>query len=247
MKYFQDVVNTTMQEMINDGRFEAIIESKLEKTIEEAINEVFRSHSDFGKDLTKHIKDSLKVEMSNVNLQEYGHTVLKMVEGLVNKHVQESAQGKLLKQLNELFDTPPALITLEQLLEDFKLDEVDHAHACACDCCGLVIESSEHKYVLVGFNPSVGKSIYKNHDFSNQTIEKVRDCEIQLHFEKQSELYKIKWVNFGGYRHLNTQYFMPTLLHGTARRLFQMYCSGTMVSINSLNAEDYETAYSSVD
>lgn len=250
MKDFSSAVNSALQAMIDNGKFEAIIQEKLEKTVESAISEALKSYSDFGKALGEHIKNSLQVNLENVNLQEYGHTVVKMVEGLVNQHVQESARGKLLEQLNELFETPPQQITLQQLFDAYKADEEDQAHCDGTEYCGLVVEKSDHGFVYVGFNPSDRKDNYKSYSSAFQErVTKVNECEIQLHFSKgkNGDGYEIRWISFGGHKAETTKYFMPTLLNNTSRRLFQMYCSGTLVMIDSLDADDYERSYSWVD
>lgn len=249
MQDFSAAVNTAMQAMIDNGKIEEIIKAKLEKTVESAIDDALRSYSDFGKQLSQHVQDSLKFDASNVNLEEYGKTVLGLVEGLVNKHVQRAAQGKLLEQLNELFEPPPAKITLQELVDAFKGEEEDEAHRDGHECCGLVIERSGYDYLYVGFNPCRNKSKYGSYSSSSERITKVNDCEIQLHMKKpeKSELYELRWISFGGYRGETTKQFLPTMLHGMARRLFQMYCSGTLVEIDSLNEDDYELAYNWVD
>lgn len=248
MKDFSSAVNAAMQAMIDSGKVEEIIKAKLEKTVDEAISDALRSYSDFGKDLKKHVEASLKIDVSNVNLQEYGQVVLKMVEGLVNKHVQESAQGKLLEQLNSLFETPPPRITLQELLDAYKEGEEDSAHSNGYERCGLIIEESDSGYIYVGFNPSDEEG--SHFGSSTKRIEKVSKCEIQLHFSKPkdaTDAYAIRWISFGGYRGETTKNFMPTSLHGLARRLYQMYCAGTMVVIDSLDSYNYERAYSWTD
>lgn len=250
MKDFSNAVNTAMQAMIDSGKVEEIIKAKLEKTVESAIDDALRSYSDFGKGLTKHIESSLKVDFSNCNLQEYGQTVLKMVEGLVNKHVQESAQAKLLDQLNKLFDTPPAQITLQQLLDDYKEGEEDEAQRDGHEKCGFVIETDNYGFISIGFNPSSEKDNYSSYSSDKKRVDKVRDCEIQLHLskkDKQDGVYELRWISFGGYKPETTHNFMPTSLHGIARRLYQMYSAGTVVTIDSLDTYDYETAYRYVD
>jgi len=250
MQDFSAAVNTAMQTMIDNGKIEEIIKAKLEKTVESAIDDALRSYSDFGKQLSKHVQDSLKVDVSNVNLQEYGKTVLGLVEGLVNKHIERAAQGKLLEQLNELFEPPPAKITLQELVDAYKGEEEDEAHRDGHEYCGLVIEKSDYDYLYVGFNPCRNKAKYGSYTSSSERIAKVNDCEIQLHMkkpEKSSELYELKWISFGGHRDETTKQFLPTMLHGMARRLYQMYCSGTLVDIDSLNEDDYELAYNWVD
>lgn len=250
MQDFSAAVNTAMQDMINNGKIEEIIKAKLEKTVESAIDDALRSYSDFGKQLSKHIQDSLKVDVTNVNLQEYGKTVLGLVEGLVNKHIQHATQGKLLEQLNDLFESPPAKVTLQELIDSYKGEEEDEAHSDGHECCGLMIEKSDYDYLYIGFNPCRNKAKYGSYSSSSERIAKVNDCELQLHMkkpEKSSELYELKWISFGGHRGETTKQFLPTMLHGMARRLYQMYCSGTLVDIDSLNEDDYELAYNWVN
>lgn len=250
MKDFSNAVNNAMQAMIDSGKVEEIIKTKVEKTVEEAISDALKSYSDFGKDLSKHVKESLKVEVANVNLQEYGQAVLKMVEGLVNKHVQQSAQAQLMEQFTELFKSPPSQLTLQQIIDTYKEGEEDEAHRDGNEYCGLVIEESSYGYIYVGLNPADMKVKYGSYTTSKERVDKVNDCEIQLHFKKPvngGDLRELAWVSFGGYRQEDSKCFMPTNLSGMARKLYQMYCAGTKIVIDSIHADDYERAYNWVD
>lgn len=251
MEQLTEAVTDIMREMVEDGTVHALINKHLEKTVESLIEDALRSYSGFGKQLKAHIENSLAIDFSNVTLQEHNHTMLKMVEAAMGRYLAESAQEKLYTEINEIFSPPPEKITLQQLVDDFKEDSEEGHDRGDSDYCGLVISESSGGYIYVGLNPSDMKDCHRGDCVALEPIDSVRDCEIQLHFNRQEvegggpgEELRLRWVSFGGYREESTKNFMPTLLHGTARRLFQMYCAGTGVVLNhGMDAGDYSTEY----
>ena len=53
------IVNDTLVQMESENFVEKVVKSTLEKTITSIVDDVFRSYSDFGKNLKKHIEENL--------------------------------------------------------------------------------------------------------------------------------------------------------------------------------------------
>lgn len=236
MKELQQVVNESIQAMIDDGTVEKIIKDKLHDTIKSAIDSAMRSYSDFGKALEKHIETSLSVDFSNVNLDEYNHTIKGLIEGIVNKHYIAEARDKLAKQLEELFEPAPAEISLDDLIARFKKENDDDAAGDHIERIGLIITSERDGHITVGLSkePPKERSSY---------LSSTRSEHPELAYEHRLYIRdgELRWCHLEGDRGNS---FMPTTLYGFARVLFQMYCQGTRITVRSTDADDYDTTYS---
>ncbi|MEE9159968.1 MAG: hypothetical protein V3U60_16485 [Gammaproteobacteria bacterium] len=59
MQELEQAIVASFQKMADEGKIQAIIESKIEKTVDDVIDHALRSYSDFGKELTAAIEGSL--------------------------------------------------------------------------------------------------------------------------------------------------------------------------------------------
>jgi len=246
MNDISEAVNTAMSNMISGGKIEEIIAEKIEKTVESALDDVLRSYSDFGKELKDHISEKLCFDLSNLNIDEYNKSIIGMVEGAMGKVVTESANEKLLSEINDILKKPPESITLQTLIDDYIKDNNDEAARDQIESCGLFIEKSDYGYIYVGLH----ESTESGSGYSSKSIDSVQSCDLQLHFrqDKESGELEFAWISFGGYKETTTKDLFPSGLYGFSKRLFQMYCAGTKVTLDhGLYADDYSTQYSWYD
>ncbi|MFB5189048.1 hypothetical protein [Alicyclobacillus fastidiosus] len=57
----REIVLNSFDEIAKDGFIEAQVKKTLESTIKETVQDIFRSYSDFGKSLKKHVEEQLAI------------------------------------------------------------------------------------------------------------------------------------------------------------------------------------------
>ncbi len=241
-----EAVNNSLSTLIQTGKVQEIISNKLEKTIGDIVDNLFSSYSPFGSDLKKHIESNLKVNFNKLNLEEYSVTVLKLIEGILNNNVSETAHKQLTNELTKLLKPAPTTITLQKVIDQYIKDNEEDARSEGYSEIGLVLEESSHNFVYIGLNPKNYEEKSSSYSSSTKQDLKINSCEIQIHLLKEDDKYKMGWVSYGGRRSYNTNLFLPTTLHNSARTIYQMYCAGTELILEGDNPFDvysYNTEY----
>ncbi len=243
-----EIVQAKLAELVDSGKVEEIIEAKLTKTIDDAMGDVFNSWSDFGKELKKNVIDDLNVNLNEINFSEYSRVVLNMTEGILNSHVTEMAGEKLQKQLNDLFQEPPASINFSEIIKAY-IEDNHSDDPCSCDeaehIC-LIFEQRDSAslvkdFLYVGLHPNGQRK-----HFSNEKIKSYYECNLALGFRLDSEESDCKtgrlWRVMD--REHNDNAFMPTCMRGTSRLLYQLYCAGSKIVFDKgLDTDDYDLYY----
>lgn len=236
MQDLQNAVTDAMSTMVTDGTVKKIIRAKLEKTIEDAIDDQLRTYSDFGKALKKKLSDELSINLDQVSFAEHNHTALKLVESLVNKHSAELYTTKMAKELEKLFEKAPESISLQALINEFK-NGVEYGET-SDEQMTLIIEDHQDGYVSIGFSKESSAG-YKS------SIEKAYQCELYMLIDSRDGT--LRRFSEQDRNRNDSNHWLPTSFYGLARKLFQLYCAGTTITFDKhgpFDADYYDTCYS---
>lgn len=116
------------------------IDSKINKLMEEAINDALRSYSKTGQLIREKIEESLRV--TKLDLPTYGDTVAGMLKTQIETHVSELVAGKLKEDMKELLSLAPKNVKLSDITAEML---TDHEHGGECgDVITCIIERNEY-------------------------------------------------------------------------------------------------------
>lgn len=217
------IVNDAMRDIEKEGFVERVVKERLEKTIGDTVDSIFRTYSDFGKELEKNIEENLNVNLDNLKLPEYNTLVLKTVQEELDKQMYIAGVEKIKENLNELLSDIKPEYTLSELVEACKgedcKEEWEHDEG---DCIALIIDGNEDGY----------KHIYLDVDENTSKY----SCDYQLDLDKDGKVYSVKLKG----KELNKDKILGGL-YGLDKLLFKIYSSGAKVVMdNAMDPEYYD-------
>jgi hypothetical protein len=238
MQDLNNAVNAAMANITSNGTVEKIIEEQLTKTVSSLIHDQLREYSDFGKALKEKIDTDLSVSLSNVTFTEYNKTILNLIEGAVNNAVTGEAQEKLKSDLNKLFEAPPKVVKLSEIIEKYKEESQDYDRDDA-EKIALIIEPKEYGSITVALNPKDTKG------YRAEQVDSWHDCELfmSIRIDEESENEGKLTRTYDGST-LKPHQFMPTCMSGVSRLLYQMFCAGsTFIFDEGFDSDSYDIYY----
>lgn len=134
------IVNDTLVELEQEKFVEKVVKTRLEKTIEDIVDETFRGWSTFGKKLKNHVEENLNVDIQRLNLQGYNTMVLNEVEKQLDSIITTQGIEKMKENLQEMLSNAKKEYTLSEIIEEFKAD-INDKDDCG-ECITLHIEKS---------------------------------------------------------------------------------------------------------
>jgi len=230
MQDMTNAVAAAFQNIVAAGAIEKAIEENLNKTIASIIQDQLKSYSDFGKQLSEHVKKALQVDFDNLGLAPYSDFILKIVRTQVDTQVGNVLAKQVEEQMTKLLQPAPAEIKLSKLIEDF----IEHNKPDGCECGGsdritLHIEESRYGSRWIGLDKDEGKSEYS--------------CEIRFAVSESDG--KIFGLRLDGKEADKTLFIGP--IYGFERSLFQIYAAGTKLIVDGDCADDFDTYYPGQD
>ena len=100
------IVNDSLVEIKKEGFVEQVVKNRLEKTITEIVDDVFREWSDFGKNLKTYIEDNLNINLKNLGIEGYNKLVSLAVKEQLDKIITVQGIEKIKETTEEmLIDT----------------------------------------------------------------------------------------------------------------------------------------------
>lgn len=225
MKQLQQAVTESFNKIIESRVIEAAIEKKLTETIGAIIDSELRSYSDFGKQLSEHVKSALQVDFSHLGLASYNDIILKMIRRQVDGQIGNVIAAQVEAQMKDLLAPAPAEITLSKLISNFI--EFSKSDACSCDAperISLHVEKSSYGGHWISFDEKPGKTPYQ--------------CDYRLGVsDPDGKIFAL---------HLEQRDTRKALfvgpIYGFERSLFQMHVAGTKLIVDG-NEDDIDTSY----
>ena len=183
MTDFNKIITDKITEMENSGTIQKIIEEKILKTIDSAINSCFSW--EFEQQITKQIKESVGDIASKIKLNSYNSFIATAIENIVNVELNKDLKEKINTKLTQALIVTEKEIKLSKIIEEFKRYECDDEEEYSY-CCNI------KKYEEFSFK-KVDITIQKEN--SNSYYNKNPKFEIHA-LSFKDEPFKISWVNY---------------------------------------------------
>ncbi|WP_205168796.1 hypothetical protein [Burkholderia sp. LMG 13014] len=225
MKELEQAVSNAFSNIVTSGTIEKAIEEKLTKTITSIVNEELQSYSEFGKQLSEHVKKAVQVDFSKLGLPGYNDLILKIIRKRVEEDLNEQIERHVATQLDELLAPAPEEIKLSELVADFiKFQAEKQSYSCSCDLPDRITLTvdTEGSFTHIGLDKEAGIDRYRcpwRIDTMDGRVYSVRINEIDPK---------------------NTLFIGP--IYGFERKLFQLYATGTKLVIDC-DVDDIDTSY----
>ena len=183
MTDFNKIITDKITEMENSGTIQKIIEEKILKTIDSAINSCFSW--EFEQQITKQIKESVGDIASKIKLNSYNSFIANAIENIVNVELNKDLKEKINTKLTQALIVTEKEIKLSKIIEEFKRYECDDEEEYSY-CCNI------KKYEEFSFK-KVDITIQKEN--SNSYYNENPKFEIHA-LSYRDEPFKISWVNY---------------------------------------------------
>lgn len=230
-----DVVNEQMKEISESGAIQDMVKYALEKTIKSAIDDqLCRYSSPVKTQLEEAIKESVKIDMSEINLVEMMSFINNHAVAKLREVISDESSNRFIEEVNQLIKPLPDSMSAKELAERiiaFWNDEEDKEDWS--DCYDVELERGEG-VMRDTFHLKV--KVNNNSVYSSRSIK-----EIDLFISQSDDKYRIR---ISHRMHLN-----PTCLHDKAEQLiYRLYCQGVEITdLDEFDVDEIDTEVSHGD
>ncbi|MDS1004962.1 hypothetical protein P9J83_15870 [Clostridium sporogenes] len=215
------IVNDSLVKLEEEKFVEEVVQKRLEKTIIEIINDVFREWSDFGKNLKEHIEKNLNVDLSNLGIGGYNTLVLAAIKEQLDKTITVQGIEKIKKTTEEMLSDVKEEYQLSELIEKLK-GEFDAEEYAYDDKVALIIEE--------------GGSGYKHIYLSEEDEGSKWNYDYQIHINEEGKPYSIKLKG----NEIDRKKILGGL-YGLDKLLFKIYAHGSKITLDQgEDPEEYD-------
>jgi len=217
------IVNDSLVEMEKEGFVEKTVKNRLEKTITEIVDDVFREWSDFGKDLKAHIENNLNIDLDNLGIEGYNTLVSAAVKEQLDKIITVQGIEKIKETTEKMLIDTKDSYTLSEIIEKLKGESTkDEWEYDEDEKIALIIDGKEDGY----------KHIYLNEEDEDRKWS--YDYQIDIDGEGRPYSIKLKGNEIDKNKILGG-------LYGLDELLFKIYAHGSKIVLdNGMDPEDYD-------
>lgn len=215
------IVNNTMADLQKEGYVEKIIKKQLEKTIQDIIEDSFRSWSDFGKELKQQVQDQMQFNLDRLDIPSYNHVILNIIKSELERSVHEDGAKQIQESIQKILGTSKEEYKLSELIteivkQDCELNELD------CEDYKEITVIVENKYgsKYIYIDPEEDKNWYS--------------CKYQLVLDDDMTVRRAEI----GEKSFDNKVIMGGLF-GADETIFKMWTRKSKLII-----DDYETSFS---
>jgi hypothetical protein len=220
------MVNDSLAKIEAEGFVEKVVEKQLKSTIEIIIDDLFRSYSDFGKNLKKEIESQLNINLKELKLSGYNVLVLNTVKEKLDEALHLQGVEKMQDALNEIFNDTKKEYKLSEIINAFKQDVLSDDSAYEGNEISFHVEKWSYG-VHIAFDKDSDKGRYS--------------CDYQIGIDSNGKMTR---ADIDGKKFDNK--IIMGGLYGFDETLFKIYASGAKVIIDD-NDVDIEYGYSGED
>jgi hypothetical protein len=218
-----DVVNEQMKALCDSGEIESMVKSALTSCVQQAVeDQLCRYSSPVKKQLEEAIKESVKIDISKINLSEMMSFINNHAVAKLREVISEESSNRFIEEVNQLIKPLPDSMSATELVEriislwndeDDKEDWSDSYDVELEEGVGVMSNS---------YNLSV--KVNNKSTYSSRT-----EKEIDLYISESNGKHQIR---ISHRMRLN-----PTCLHDEAEQLiYRMYCQGVQIT----NLDDFD-------
>lgn len=218
----QVVVQDQLNKIITEGKLAEIVRIKVEKTLEDVIQDMVRSYSDFGKGLKEEINKAFKIDFERISAVDYNHIVVSIVKEQLDKHLLSSVKQPISDAITEyLGPLEKKEWKLSEIIEKFKQEEIEDKSDGGE--MSLYIEKSNYGSTHIAFDKEDGKKKY--------------ECEFEMSLDTKTG---IPYSFNAGQYHVHKGDLRVESLHGSFEKFFfRLYAQRVTIIVDKCDAEYY--------
>lgn len=223
----QDQVQSALNNVISSGKIEEIISKKIEKTIEDILDDSLRSYSDFGKQVKEVVNQSLQIDLSKISTLGYQQIIV----DIVNQKLKEATLEHISKPIEDVLKEVIApfekrTYKLSEIIEKYKECEWDSSDDYQNEI-SFHVEYGDYGSIYIGFDKNKNKERYS--------------CEYQFSIDKKDNAIWMFEIN--GWRPQNGG-LRAQSIHGPFDHfIFNLYASKCPIEVDEDNVETNWTRY----
>ncbi len=217
------IVNDSLTKIEKEGFVEGIVERQIKQTLESIVDDLFRSYSDFGKDLKEHIKDNLNINLDRLGIEGYNGLVLAAIKEQLDAVITTQGIDKIKEATKEMLTNVKTEYKLSEIIELIRSED-DEGEKDSDDMITLFIEKSG-SYCYIYIDGGEEDNRY--------------DCAYQIDIDGEGKPYSVK---------LNSEEINPKKilggLYGVDALLFKIYASGAKIILDKgTDPDNYDLRY----
>ncbi|WP_059048704.1 hypothetical protein [Paenibacillus senegalimassiliensis] len=214
------MVNNTLSALKDEGYVENIVRKKLERTIDEVIEDTLRSYSDFGKALKQQVQEQMQFNLDRLDIPSYNQVILNVIKGELERSVHEEGAKRIQESIQEVLGTSKEEYKLSELIEeiveqDCELNELDYEDYK--EITVIIEDKYSSKYVYI--DPEEDKSWHR--------------CKYQIVLDEDATVRRAEI----GDKSFDNKVIMGGL-YGADATIFKMWTRKAKLII-----DDYETSF----
>lgn len=226
------IVNDALVELEKERFVETAVKKRLEKTIEEIIDDTFRKWGTFGENLKSYIDKNLNVNIENLGIEGYNTLALKVIQEELDKVITTQGIEKIKDTTREILSDVKSEYTLSEIIEALKEENLKEEYEFdEEDTIAIIIEGDEDGYKHIYLSLEEPTSIYgkvSKHSY-----------DYQIAINRLGKPYSIKLKN----NEIDTKKILGGL-YGLDRLLFKIFSSGAKIILDKgMDPEDYDIYY----
>lgn len=220
----QILVQQQLEKIIQEGKLEAIVRAKVEKTLEEVVQDMVRSYSDFGKGLKEELAKAFKIDFDRISMVDYNTIVTSIVKEHLDKHLMLYVKEPIANEIKEYVGAlDKKEWKLSEIVERFKKDEISDEDRYSGGEITVIVEKSNYGSTHIHFDERRGKKSY--------------ECEFKMSLDTRSGIpYSFDIGKYNPHRG-DLRY---DSLHGEfAKFFFRLYAQKAIIIIDEFDTEYY--------
>lgn len=219
----QVIVQQQLEKIIQEGKLEAIVRAKVEKTLEEVVQNMVMSYSDFGKGLKEELTKAFKIDFDRISMVDYSSIVTSIVKEHLDKHLMLYVREPIANEINEYVGAlDKKEWKLSEIVEIFKKDEISDEDRYSGGEVTVIVQKSNYGSTHIHLDKENEKKPY--------------ECEFKMSLDTKTGVpYSFDLGKYNPHRG-DLRY---NSLHGEfSKFFFRLYAQKASIIV-----DDYETEY----
>lgn len=219
----EKLVQDSLKGMFESGKFVEIIDKHTEALVNSAVRDALSTYSEFGKQLSASLAESLRVDVGGIGLPGYNQIVLNIIRQKLTHVLDTAGREKIESDLTELLaTTAPAEIKLSKLVENFTEWARGDNGLEDWEECDVTIhyEISEHGSHHLYLDPAENVQKYS--------------CRFNLHMYKDGKILSTRIAGKD-----TEKVILIGSLYGFERDLFHMHVAKTLVVFDETEFDNH--------
>lgn len=220
----QVLVQQQLEKIIQEGKLEAIVRAKVEKTLEEVVQDMVRSYSDFGKGLKEEITKAFKIDFEKISMVDYNTIVTDIVKEHLDKHLMLYVKEPIANEIKEYVGSlDKKEWKLSEIVERFKKDEISDEDRYSGGEITVIVEKSNYGSTHIHIDENAGKTSY--------------NCEYKISLDTKTGIpYSF---DIGKYGHHRGKLIYDSLHGEFSKFFFRLYAQKASIIVDHYDTDYY--------